>query len=172
SVRRGPRECGRTFGKWGLCHGRQFWGRLGIDAGVFGRRICRHGAGRTFGHGRHRTRGRGTARLNEESPMKKALSLLSIVLLGLAFHPTTGELLVLDFGLGNVLRVDPQTGASSVFSPIGPTSGLNALTFDSAGNVYVSDSFQGIIWRIPAAGGAATPWVTDPLLTTTGKPPF
>ena len=93
-------------------------------------------------------------------------------LLGLAFHPTTGELLVLDFGLGNVLRVDPQTGASSVFSPIGPTSGLNALTFDSAGNVYVSDSFQGIIWRIPSTGGAAVNWKQDPLLTTTGKPPF
>src|SRR4051794_26660114 len=34
-------------------------------------------------------------------------------LLGLAFHPTTGALLVLDFGAGNVLSVDPSTGASS-----------------------------------------------------------
>jgi sugar lactone lactonase YvrE len=97
-------------------------------------------------------------------------------LLGLAFHPTTGELLVLDFGAGKVLRVDPATGTATLFSDIGAVSssgpGINALAFDSLGNVYVSDSFQGIIWRIPAAGGVATPWVTHPLLTTSGKPPF
>jgi DNA-binding beta-propeller fold protein YncE len=34
----------------------------------------------------------------------------SVHLLGLAFHPTTGALLVLDFGSGQVLRVDPATG--------------------------------------------------------------
>src|SRR4029077_628769 len=57
-------------------------------------------------------------------------------MLGLAFNPITGDLLVLDFGAGKVLRVDPTTGASSVFmGPIGG-SGLNALTFDKAGNVY------------------------------------
>ena len=93
-------------------------------------------------------------------------------LLGLAFHPTTNQLLVLDFGAGKVLNVDPQTGSATVFSDIGPTSGLNALTFDAAGFVYVSDSFQGIIWRIPSTGGAAVNWKQDPLLTTTGKPPF
>ena len=35
--------------------------------------------------------------------------------LGLAFNPVNGFLLVLDFGAGNVLHVDPRTGASSVF---------------------------------------------------------
>lgn len=93
-------------------------------------------------------------------------------LLGLAFHPTTKELLVLDFGAGKVLRVNPTSGASSVFSNIGTSSGLNALTFDAAGNVYVSDSSQGIIWRIPPGGGSASPWVMSPLLTTSGLPPF
>ncbi|MGZ4877333.1 MAG: SMP-30/gluconolactonase/LRE family protein, partial [Candidatus Angelobacter sp.] len=52
------------------------------------------------------------------------------------------------------------------------SSGLNGLTFDSAGNVYVSDSAQGIIWKTGANGGAGTAWVTDSLLTTTGVPPF
>src|SRR5215470_11579070 len=34
---------------------------------------------------------------------------------GLAFHPLTGALLVIDFGAGKVLNVNPITGASSVF---------------------------------------------------------
>jgi sugar lactone lactonase YvrE len=93
-------------------------------------------------------------------------------LLGLAFHPHTGALLVIDFGAGQVLSVDPVTGASSVFMTVTGNSGLNALTFDSGGNVYVSDSFQGIIWKTGPSGGAGTAWVTDPLLSTTGVPPF
>jgi len=96
----------------------------------------------------------------------------SVHLLGLAFHPTTGALLVIDFGAGNVLTVDPFTGHSSVFMTVTGGSGLNALTFDKDGNVYVSDSFQGIIWKTGPGGGAATAWVTNPLLTTTGFPPF
>ncbi|HEY1528941.1 MAG TPA: SMP-30/gluconolactonase/LRE family protein [Candidatus Angelobacter sp.] len=93
-------------------------------------------------------------------------------LLGIAFHPQTGALLVIDFGGGQVLRVDPITGASSIFMTVTGSSGLNGLTFDSAGNVYVSDSSQGIVWKTGANGGAGTAWVTDPLLTTTGIPPF
>jgi len=84
----------------------------------------------------------------------------------------TQELLVIDFGAGKVLRVNPLTGASSLFTSIGASAGLNALAFDSAGKVYISDSFQGIIWRTDPAGGAATAWVTSALLTTTGVPPF
>ncbi|HEY2862214.1 MAG TPA: SMP-30/gluconolactonase/LRE family protein [Casimicrobiaceae bacterium] len=93
-------------------------------------------------------------------------------LLGLGVNPVTGQLLVADFGAGKVLSVDPLSGASQVFSDIGPTSGLNALTFDSAGNVYISDSFQGIIWQTGPNGGAAVAWASDPLLVTTGVPPF
>ncbi|MGI9025914.1 MAG: SMP-30/gluconolactonase/LRE family protein [Burkholderiaceae bacterium] len=96
----------------------------------------------------------------------------STLLLGLDFHPITRALMVIDFGGGKVLRVDPDTGASSVFMTVSGASGLNALTFDAAGNVYVSDSAQGIIWKTGPGGGAATAWVTSPLLTTTGVPPF
>ena len=81
-------------------------------------------------------------------------------------------MLVLDFGAGVVRSVNPSTGSSSVFMTVTGSSGLNTLTFDQAGNVYVSDSFQGIIWKTGAAGGAATAWVTDPLLATAGVPPF
>jgi len=101
-------------------------------------------------------------------------------LLGLAFSPVSGALLVLDFGAGNVLSVDSHTGASSVFATItqdshaaNPTTpGINGLTFDKAGNVYVSDSFQGVIWKIAPSGGTPSIWVTHKLLTTTGVPPF
>lgn len=42
-------------------------------------------------------------------------------------------------------------------------AGLNDITFDGAGNVYVSDSFQGIVWRTGPGGGVASagsdgPW--------------
>jgi sugar lactone lactonase YvrE len=96
-------------------------------------------------------------------------------LLGLGFHPTTRALLVIDFGAAQVLSVDPNTGSASVFMTVTTppaSTGLNALTFDAAGNVYVSDSFNGIIWKTSPTGGVATAWVTDPLLTTTGVPPF
>ena len=68
----------------------------------------------------------------------------SNLLLGIAFNPVTGDLLVADLGKQQVLKVDPQTGASSVFASI-PGGGPNAFAFDAAGNVYVSDSFQATI---------------------------
>jgi sugar lactone lactonase YvrE len=99
-------------------------------------------------------------------------------LLGLDFL-SDGYLLVIDFGNKQVLKVNPWSGASSVFAtlPIAPDdlrsgAGLNALTFDTGGNVYISDSFQGIIWRTGPGGGVAEKWVKDTLLTTTGTPPF
>ena len=98
----------------------------------------------------------------------------STLLLDLAFHPTTKDLLVIDFGHQQVLNVNPVNGKSKVFTTIpgGAAAGPNVLTFDAAGNVYVSDSFQGAIWRTGPTGGAATAWVQTPLLTTTGVPPF
>jgi len=97
-------------------------------------------------------------------------------LLGLGFHPYTNAFLVIDFGAGKVLKVDPHTGGASDFITLAnPTgSGLNALTFDHAGNVYVSDSFNGAIWKSGPSGqlGLTTPWVQDPLLKTAGDPPF
>src|SRR6266853_1143915 len=96
----------------------------------------------------------------------------SSALLGLGFHPQTGALLVIDFGKAKVLRVDPANGNSSVFATVTGSAGLNALTFDQQGNVYISDSFQGIIWKTGPGGGAAVAWVTSALLTTTGVPGF
>ena len=94
--------------------------------------------------------------------------------LGLAFNPVNGFLLVLDFGNGQVLHVDPVTGTSSVFIPPVAGSGLNALTFDKHGNVYISDSFNGVIWKTGPFGGVLTAWSSDPLLQPGSglTPPF
>jgi streptogramin lyase len=96
----------------------------------------------------------------------------SSALLGLAFHPATHALLVVDIGAGNLLDVDPDTGAATAIMTVGANAGLNALTFDRDGNIYVSGSFSGAIYRTGPNGGAAQVWKQDPLLTTTGFPPF
>jgi DNA-binding beta-propeller fold protein YncE len=55
----------------------------------------------------------------------------------------------------------------------------NALTFDRAGNLYISDSFQGAIFRVVNPDGCTQSssctvqtWIHDPLLATAGFPPF
>jgi DNA-binding beta-propeller fold protein YncE len=53
----------------------------------------------------------------------------------------------------------------------------NAMVFDAAGNLYVSDSFQGAIWRVDHATTCATPcaidlFKQDTLFATAGFPPF
>jgi len=104
----------------------------------------------------------------------------SSALLGLDFHPTTHRLLVIDFGAGNVLDVNPHSGVASVFMPATAGDGLNALTFDHLGNVYVSDSFTGRVYRTGPSGGTPIVWAEDPQLTPpvpqtlkpNGFPPF
>ena len=93
-------------------------------------------------------------------------------LLDLNFHPHTGQLLVIDYKGAKVLSVDPTTGASSVFMTVtGEDPGLDGLTFDAAGNVYVTDAHQGLIWKVDKEGGAGTVWVKSPLLKPTRFPP-
>lgn len=115
-------------------------------------------------------------------PSGKLLRILNIksasnLLLKLAFHPKTGDLLVVDFGGNQVLKVDPETGDSSVFIKI-PQKTLKAKpapnkpAFDKNGNVYVSDSFQGIIWRTGPSGGKPEEWLNHDLLRTKGVPGF
>ncbi len=124
-------------------------------------------------------------------------------LLGLGF--AAGHVYVLNFGASSLQRLpagfDGATPVETVatFPSIGSpgsrtednpdgsqdtltfgSSGFpapNGLVFDRAGNLYVSDSFQGAIYRIASAATCATPCAVDvvshdPLLATAGTPPF
>ena len=82
-------------------------------------------------------------------------------LLGLAFQRSSGNLLICDLGMGVVWKVDLGSHKSTVFMQapnVTTFPGLNALTFDKAGSVYVSDSFQGAIWKTGPGGGNPTAW--------------
>jgi sugar lactone lactonase YvrE len=126
-------------------------------------------------------------------------------LLGLAFHASSGKVYIANFGASKIQRIDvgfddatpvedvatlPGIGAPadrSVGNPDGSADLIqfgsnsfpapNAMAFDSAGHLYVSDSFQGAVFRIDNAATCATPCpvtlvAQDPLLATAGFPPF
>ncbi len=135
----------------------------------------------TFGFNTHGAITSGNAVLFVISPNGKIVRQVTIQgssphMLGLAFNPKNGFLLVCRLrgrcalargpGHGHVVGFHDHPGASN--------PGLNALTFDKNGNVYVSDSFNGVIWTTGPTGGVATAWKTDPLLGPgTGlTPPF
>jgi sugar lactone lactonase YvrE len=89
-------------------------------------------------------------------------------LIGMLFVQTKG-LYVLDFGHASLLLVDPSTHASrTVATGLG---GPNALARSNSGDLFVSDSFGGRIWKI-SADGTTVVWKQDALLATAGFPPF
>jgi sugar lactone lactonase YvrE len=65
----------------------------------------------------------------------------------LEYQQSSKSVLVADLGKGVVWKVDSETHTTSMFMQAptiipGKSPGLNVLTFDKSGNVYVSDSFQ------------------------------
>jgi DNA-binding beta-propeller fold protein YncE len=91
-----------------------------------------------------------------------ALDQLPVLPLGLAFDDD-GKLYAADLRYGKVFRYDPpfrETSAPAhtfnVCGGMGAGCGLNAITFDKAGNLYVSDSFGGNIFKITPGGGIST----------------
>ena len=90
-----------------------------------------------------------------------------------------GRLYAAEPFMGVILRLnlDPNN-AQSVYAgpfpaPGGPgTSLLNELVFDDAGNLYVTDSFQATIFRVPPGGGTPVVWFTDPRLAGDPLVPF
>jgi sugar lactone lactonase YvrE len=84
-----------------------------------------------------------------------------------------GNLYVVDAAQG-ILKIDPktleQTTYASGFHPVytSPYAQapmlLNDLAFDKKGNLYVTDSFQATIWRVPPGGGTAQVWYQSPIV--------
>jgi DNA-binding beta-propeller fold protein YncE len=122
-------------------------------------------------------------------------------LLGLAFGPSDAKVYIANFGASMIQRVAADLGGAtedvasipgigapgdrSVDNPDGSSDTIsfgsnafpapNAMVFDGSGNLYVSDSFQGVVWRIDHAQACpctATLVVQDPLLATASFPPF
>jgi DNA-binding beta-propeller fold protein YncE len=124
-------------------------------------------------------------------------------LLGLAF--AAGKVYIANFGASKIQRISAAFNAgtpvediamvSSIGSPGSRTEGNpdgssdtitfgsngfpapNGLVFDKQGNLYVSDSFQGAVFRIENAVNCAPKCVVTtilhhPLLATAGFPPF
>src|SRR4030095_2023331 len=60
----------------------------------------------------------------------------------------------------------------SVFMTVtGKNPGLDGLTLDAAGNVYVTDAHEGIIWKVGPGGGEGMAGVRPPLHKPTRPPP-
>jgi sugar lactone lactonase YvrE len=103
--------------------------------------------------------------------------------LGLAFD-TAGNLYVANFGGGNVLKFSPPFTSNSLpaasYAVCTPVlfvdCGLNAIAFDGSGDLYVSDSFGGKIYKIDLPAGTVSLFVSDELLKPAplphGFPPF
>ena len=123
-------------------------------------------------------------------------------LLGLAF--SDGDVYIANFGAGQIQKIPANFTAGTavqvvanlpkIGAPIARHEGNpdgsqdlitfgsnsvpapNGIAFDKSGNLYVSDSFQGAIFRVNNATSCAPCGVTtishDPLLATAGFPPF
>ena len=82
------------------------------------------------------------------------------------------NLYVVDEVLG-IVKINLETNQQSVyaapfypvfvsaFNPPAPVL-INDLAFDKKGYLYVTDSFQATIWRVPPGGGAPQVWFQDP----------
>ena len=80
---------------------------------------------------------------------------------GLVIDDETGDLYVAYDPVGQpsvVYRVRPDR-TTLVYSTFPTGAGLNGLTPDDDGNLYVADSFLGYVWRVPAGGGAPSIWI-------------
>lgn len=93
----------------------------------------------------------------------------------------SNDIYAADFGNGRILLITPddrvipfvQLPQLPRMSP-GPSEqppGPNGLALDRVGNLYVSDSFQGAVWKI-AASGQASVWKRDVTLISTKELPF
>ena len=126
-------------------------------------------------------------------------------LLGLEFDRRHDKVYIANLGASKIQRIEAKFHAKTVVEDVATIPGIgapanrsegnpdgssdtiifgsnsfpapNAMVFDRNGNLYVSDSFQGAIFRIDNAAHCTTPCVPvlvihHPLLATAGFPPF
>lgn len=126
-------------------------------------------------------------------------------LLGLEFNTLDHKVYICNFGASKIQRIPANFTASTPIEDVATLPGIgapaprteanpdgssdtitfgsnnfpapNALAFNGAGDLFVSDSFQGAIFRINSAHTCATPCAVitfkhDGLLATAGFPPF
>ena len=95
-------------------------------------------------------------------------------LLGELFEQGQG-LYVVDFANGTapngrLLRIDPSSHQITTLAT--GFAAANAIAQDRHRNLFVSDSFLGTISKVAPDGSSNVIWASNPLLTTTGFPPF
>lgn len=126
-------------------------------------------------------------------------------LLGLEFNPPDKKVYICNFGASKIQRLPANFTASTPIEDVATIPGIgapppriepnpdgssdtitfgsnsfpapNALVFNSSGDLFVSDSFQGAIFRINSASTCLTPCAVimvkhHGLLATAGFPPF
>ncbi len=59
-----------------------------------------------------------------------------------------------------VVKLDPATGAEQARYTLPGGGFCNDLVPDAQGNVYVTESFQGSVFKLPAGGDALEPWAS------------
>lgn len=95
--------------------------------------------------------------------------------LGIAFNPANGLAFIADFGNQSVFKWDRASNTTKLVAFLGAGAAPNAICFDASGNVYISDSFNGAIWRTDKNGNNLTQWLpSNPLLIPASglNPPF
>lgn len=70
-----------------------------------------------------------------------------------------------------VWRIHPVTGATTQFAALDPLGFPNDIAFDDHHNMYVTDPFLGLIWKLDKYG-APDVWIADPLLEGNPASPY
>jgi len=80
---------------------------------------------------------------------------------GLVINDNTGDLFVAydAAGQNSVIYVVHPDQSQAVFATFPVGAGLNGMTPDFFGNLYLTDAFLGYVWRVSAAGGTPEIWL-------------
>lgn len=98
-----------------------------------------------------------------------------------AANDARGRLILLDKTSGRIIRLDPRTGAQTLYSRVSDSPTCSAApagtpcspalvdlapmpdyaAWGPDGSLYVTDYQQAVIWRVPPGGGPARIWLAD-----------